>query len=109
MTEWYILDGHEVCPVETYDEYHRWRQSIKSDGPSFTRRVAVDDIGAVHISTVFLGLDHGWGDGPPVVFETMVFGGDMDENQWRYSTWDEAIAGHERVVAAVQEGRVLDD
>lgn len=26
------------------------------------------------VSTVWLGLDHGYGGGPPIIFETMVFG-----------------------------------
>ena len=38
------------------------------------RRVAQNYVGDVHVSTVFLPIDHGWGEGPPVLFETMVFG-----------------------------------
>lgn len=62
----------------------------------------------IHISTVFLrGIDHRWrgadgmGDGPPVLWETMVFwrGEDVTE---RYETYDEAVAGHERYVASVR-------
>jgi hypothetical protein len=35
--------------------------------------------GNIGISTVFLGLDHRhFGDGPPLLFETMVFGGSRD-------------------------------
>jgi hypothetical protein len=52
------------------------------------------------VSTVFLGLDHQWGDGPPLVFETMIFGGEHDQYQERYSTWDEAEAGHKQGVRA---------
>ncbi len=55
---------------------------------------------AVQVSTVFLGLDHRFGaDGPPVVFETMTFGGPFDQEQDRYSTWEEAEAGHAAAVA----------
>ena len=55
------------------------------------------------VSTVFLGLDHNWDDGPPHLFETMIFfhGGKRhyaDIYQRRYSTWDEALAGHQLVV-----------
>ncbi len=54
------------------------------------------------VSTVFLGVDHGLvGDGPPILFETMVFGGNWDLGQRRYSTWDEAEEGHRRVVDEV--------
>jgi hypothetical protein len=54
------------------------------------------------VSTVWLGLDHSFMDeGPPVIFETMVFSSkeDMDElDQRRYSTEAEALAGHHEAV-----------
>ena len=60
--------------------------------------------GDVEVSTVFLGIDHQFGDGPPLLFETMIFGGKRDQEQWRYTTWDEAEAGHDMVIASL-EGR----
>ena len=73
-----------------------------------TRRVAQTLVGEANVSTVFLGIDHVlFGGGPPILFETMVFGGQYDDRQWRYSTWDEAVAGHEAVVAALREGKEL--
>lgn len=57
----------------------------------------------VRVSTVFLGLDHNWGVGPPHIFETMVFGGDLDEECVRYSTEAQALAGHDEMVARVRE------
>jgi hypothetical protein len=57
-------------------------------------------IGGAWVSTVWLGLDHGFGrDGPPIIFETMVWHDGNDTAQDRYSTEPEAIAGHERIVA----------
>lgn len=52
------------------------------------------------VSTVFLGLDHQWGDGPPLLFETMVFPEDdfAEEDMDRYSTWEEAVEGHRNMV-----------
>ena len=58
------------------------------------RRVAISEEGDVRVSTVFLGLDHQFGSGPPLLFETMIFGGEHNEYQERYSTWEEAEAGH---------------
>lgn len=49
------------------------------------------------VSTVFLGLDHNL-YGPPHLFETMIFGGEHDGYQERYSTWAEAETGHARTV-----------
>lgn len=37
------------------------------------RVVAKTDLGPVRVSTIWLGTDHGFGDGPPLIFETMVF------------------------------------
>jgi hypothetical protein len=58
----------------------------------------------VRVLTIFLGLDYQFGDGPPLLFETMIFGGEHNEDQWRYSTWDEAEAGHDAAVAKVGKG-----
>jgi len=57
-----------------------------------------DDKNDIFVSTVFLGLDHGHLlGGPPVLFETMVFGDDIDHME-RYLTLEEAKIGHKRVV-----------
>jgi hypothetical protein len=80
----------------------------KSLGDSSARIVRRDEIGDVVVSTVWLGLDHNFGGkGPPLIFETMVFGGTNSEYQERYSTEAAAIAGHERIAAAVKEGRII--
>jgi len=54
------------------------------------------------VSTVWLGLNHRFGHGEPLIFETMVFlidkNGDIDYgdiDSERYSTEEEALAGHE--------------
>lgn len=49
------------------------------------------------VSTVFLGIDHGFH--PPVLWETMIFGGKHDEYQVRYSSLADAKEGHSRAVA----------
>ena len=91
---YYYLDGHEAkpCNMRTWAEHG-------------LPRVALTKIGAVDISTVFLGLDHSNGEGPPLLFETMIFGGPLDEEQRRYTTWDEAEAGHAEMVERVRCGR----
>jgi len=50
---------------------------------------------------VFLGLNHSFGEGPPLLFETMVFGGALDQEQARYTTWEQAEAGHKQMLARV--------
>jgi hypothetical protein len=58
----------------------------------------------VSVSTVWLGMDHGHDGGVPVIFETMVFGGDHDNYCERYTAETEAYAGHNRVVEALKKG-----
>lgn len=63
------------------------------------RQIGHDMIGKVRVSTVFLGLDHNMrASGDPVLFETMIFGGPLDQEQWRYCTYDEAERGHAEAV-----------
>ena len=49
------------------------------------------------VSTVYLGIDHSFGGGPPMIFETMVSpgkNGGCELEMCRYSTEEEAWAGH---------------
>jgi hypothetical protein len=89
MSDLYILDGHQPVLCDDIHEWGRWFH----DGEK--RRVALTELpGDIQVSTVFLGMDHGWGHGPPLLFETMIFGGEWDEWQDRCSTWEEAEAMH---------------
>ena len=92
--EWYTLDENKV-PVRTRDE----KSAFGGD-----RHVALTNLanGGIQVSTVFLGLDHGYDNGPPVLFETLVFGGLLDGEMERYCTWDEAEQGHEAMVDRVR-------
>lgn len=99
--EW-VLDGHKPRLASSWDEVVAFFRL----GPE-ARRVAEDTIGAAWVSTVFLTVDHGFGRGAPVLFETMVFGGDHDGEQWRYRSWDDAEAGHRAVVDALRSGLPL--
>lgn len=92
----YILDGHTPKKA-TEEEWIRW--SSKSNN----RRVAQDIIKDINISTVFLTVEHGFSGGHPIIFETMVFGGEWDEYQERYCSWDKALKGHKIMVAKVKK------
>jgi hypothetical protein len=97
MGEHYILDAdHNAKPAELME----WAKFFEDMSK---RRVANDHIGDVRVSTVFLGLDHSFGEGPPLIFETLIFGGPLDQEMWRYSTWDEAVEGHQHAVDLVRE------
>ena len=61
----------------------------------------------VEVSTVWLGLDHNFGlVGPPLIWETMIFGGERDQYQWRYPTRETALDDHERIVRALELGTI---
>jgi hypothetical protein len=95
MSNQYILNQHDAVPVDDVLEWGRWFADAD-------RRVADTSIGDTRVSTVFLGLDHQYGDGPPLLFETLVFGGKLDGEMMRYSTWGEAERGHKVMVRRVQ-------
>lgn len=64
------------------------------------KRVALTEMAPrVAVSTVFLGINHSVGSGPPILFETMVFENGEEINMRRYATWQEAVAGHHKIVA----------
>jgi hypothetical protein len=72
------------------------------------RHVADETFGPSRISTVFLGLDHNWGRKPPVLWETMVFGGKLDRTQNRCSgSWEQAEAMHADMVGRVKAVELL--
>ena len=66
------------------------------------RIVAQDQVGNKWISTIFLGIDHGFDS--PLLFETMVFEDDVAGDMWRYSTWDEAMEGHKAACSGTTSG-----
>lgn len=89
MTKKYILDGK--IPKEV-DDTIAWAKGFEIEN----RRVAETfPAEGIRVSTVFLGIDHNFhGQGAPILFETMIFGGPHNDYQERYSTWEEAEAGH---------------
>jgi len=100
--EWvghYILKGREPVAV-SLEEWMRW-------WPDADRVVARTRLASgVTVSTVFLALDPNFhGDGPPLLFETMVFDAPSDPSRpfgedrlcRRYPTWADAEIGHMEV------------
>lgn len=89
----YVLnEQHEAVKEPDISRWAEWFESAD-------RTVARDSVGPTVISTVFLGIDYGFGLGRPLLFETMIFGSSLFDSCWRYSTWDEAVAGHARAFA----------
>lgn len=94
MIDYYDREGRPLTRME-------WASRV---GDYDYKRVAWTDIGAYQVSTVWLGLNHNWSpDGPPLIFETMVFGGgNHDLDMDRYSTLAGALAGHEQMCLLVR-------
>ena len=91
MGLYYILAGHNTVKTDSVTEWGRMMENMDK------RRVGSTENNDISVSTVFLGIDHSFGDGPPLLFETMIFGGEHDEDVERYSTWDEAEVGHKKM------------
>jgi len=89
---WFGLDGQPITMEAA--------ELLFSDPARvIAKTIITTDRGQVEVSTVFLVLDHGYGDAPPVLWETMVFGGLDDMGQLRYCSREAAVAGHAEAVA----------
>ncbi len=97
MSRWYILNkNNKPIPKPALDA-SAWLQ--KND---HRRIVKQDQVGDIFISTVFLGLDHAWDKAQgPILWETMIFGGEHDEYQERYTSHEDALEGHEKALTLI--------
>ena len=89
---YYILDGHN--PVKC-DDMKIWSAQ--------DRKIKKSHFGEVEVSTVFLGISHGQERGFPILFETLVFGGEYDGHMLRYTQYHEALEGHDEVCYMVNK------
>jgi hypothetical protein len=58
------------------------------------RQVAETFAGDLWVSTVFLAIDHSWGNGPPILWETMVF-----DKAWNEKDIDRCSGSREQAEA----------
>lgn len=96
---WYDIDGNPITP----------EHANRLLGNADARRIARDTVGEWRVSTVHIVHDHNFtGTGPPLIFETMVFGPDDAEppdgvpEQVRTPTKHAALAMHDQVVAELR-------
>lgn len=94
MIGYYGMDGRRL----TLDEF-----GALFEGDQSQRVVARTDLpGGAWVSTVLLGIDHNFSsEGPPLIFETMVFAGPEGGAELdcrRYATREQAEAGHSELV-----------
>lgn len=83
----------ELCP--DLSKWGAW-MAVHPD----ERHLAVDEQGQVKVSTLFLGLDHGYGSdsSEPILWETRIMRGVHDGETKRYKTKEEALEGHKIMV-----------
>ena len=100
----YILNGKIPIPCEDLFTWARWIEEHREE-----RIVKQEYVGDFWISTCFLGLDYNWiFDGPPILFETMVFKGKgrdipSDAPMIRTATWELALEAHAEAMAWAKE------
>lgn len=96
---YYILDENNK-PIKS-NNVLQWAAWFEGE----TNRIVVQDRfkdiddNEVLVSTVFIGVDVM--DEPnhaPYLWETMIFGGEHDQYQDRYCTYDDAVEGHKKAL-----------
>ena len=91
---WYTLDEYLNIREATIDEWGEFFGNIEK------KRIAYTQVSpTIRVSTVFLGLDHSSKeDGALVLFESLVFNGKHDGEMLRYTSYDDAVKGHNELV-----------
>ena len=102
ITDTYILDTDgNAIPEPNLRNFLRWLGHPEN---RMLWREALP--GGVLVSTMFLGFDHNMDSrGPPVLWETMIFGGKKDGYQERYASHVEAYKGHKKAVKLARAAR----
>ena len=109
----YILDKNGIAvPCDALVEWAKWM------GTERAQYHLTDEIAGIRVSTIFLGLDHSFAGGEPILWETMVFNDDEatarrvmgqkfigapDLGQWRFTFRGDAVAFHRKKVKEYEE------
>jgi hypothetical protein len=95
---WYLMDGTPATSLEA-DELL---------GDIAQRRIASTEITPdVYVSTIFTVIDErirlGWPQAAePILWETKIFGGPDNGHEFHWITREQALHGHDQVVAATR-------
>jgi len=100
MGRYYILRDGEVIEEPDFQKWSAWFESAFIE----VELIAESRLGGSTVATKFLGLSMTLSQASqPMVFETRVKGGWLD-NQWeRFASLEEATAGHENWVQRVKD------
>lgn len=95
----YYTKYKRVFPCESLDNL---KNRFENKTLSMVRQNQVSK--KVWISTVFIPINMRYfGEGPPIVYETMIFGGKHDQLQIRYSTYKEVLNSHRKLVKKLKK------
>ena len=102
----YVLDEHGEPKAELdFRSWSRWFEGAdRHVSDELARGESAEATDAVRVSTVFLGIDHNFFEkGPPVLWESMVFGGPFSGEQMRCAgSREQAEAMHVWMVSRVR-------
>jgi hypothetical protein len=100
MSRYFILRDGEVIEEPDYSTWSAWYESSFKD----VELIAEDDLGGSVVTTRFLSMAMSLAqNSPPMIFETVVRGGWMDNEKERFATLQEAMTGHKTWVRRVRE------
>jgi len=95
MNLFILVDGVPTVEPDTL----KWGEWMEGADRTVAKEEVIPD---VEVSTVFLGHDLGFWESHPILYETMVFGGQHDGYQQRYETREQALRGHDQVKVMVR-------
>ena len=96
---WYILTTDNKPVAVTIRKASKWME----DNPH-RKVVKQEHIGEdIYVSTVFLSLDHSWSNKGLILWETMIFGGEHDQYQERYTSYEDALEGHQKALNLIKK------
>lgn len=93
----YVLDGDVPVHASSMKEWSEFMDKNKI--------LKKTRVGKSEVSSIFLGMDHNFWGGAPVLFETMIFGGPLDMTQERNQTKKGCLATHEYYVKKLKQQR----
>lgn len=102
---WYKLDSdNNPIPCSGVSEYEEW---VVKHGTTVAQSKFRDTKNIeIYISTVFLGLDYSYNSTVPILWETMVFGGPFDQQSVRYSSFKDALKGHNEIIDGIMDNTI---
>jgi hypothetical protein len=97
-----LVDGKPVPELDLI----RWAEWF---GKTSNRAVASTQVGKSNIDTCFLGIDHNFHvNGPPILWETLVFGGPLQGTMDRCAgSREQAEAMHASMVERVKQAKKI--